>query len=214
MKKVLATAMALAMLASAVTINAGAAYPSDPNHFTDDTSGLNSSNAGISANGAKDPIASKDVEVKIQTSGDVNTTHVYAISYSHTELTFTYKMGGTRVWNPETLKYENKDGGGTWNRATQEITVKNYSDLGVKITAAVNQDGLPEQGNVTVTAAKKTDGGAEIVLASAYNSDNPQSSVATEGIFEVKVDGSPVNEYTTAVKMATITLTVNKNNGP
>lgn len=65
MKKVLATAMALAMLASAVTINAGAAYLSDPNHFTDDTSGLNSSNAGISANGVKDPIASKDVEVKI-----------------------------------------------------------------------------------------------------------------------------------------------------
>lgn len=214
MKKVLATAMALAMLASAVTINAGAAYLSDPNHFTDDTSGLNSSNAGISANGVKDPIASKDVEVKIQTSGDVNTTHVYAISYSHTELTFTYEMGGTRVWNPETLKYENKDGGGTWSRATQEITVKNYSDLGVKITAAVDQEGLPEQGNVTVTAEKKTDGGAEIELASAYNSGNPQASAATEGIFEVKVDGSPVNEYTTAVKMATITLTVNKNNGP
>lgn len=214
MKKVLATAMALAMLASAVTINAGATYLSDPNHFTDDTSGLNGNNAGISANGARDPIASKDVEVKIQTSGDVNTTNVYAISYSHTELTFTYEMGGTRVWNPETLKYENKGGGGTWSRDTQEITVKNYSDLGVKITAAVDQEGLPEQGNVTVTAAKKTDGGAEIELASAYNSSNPQASAATEGIFEVKVAGSPVNEYTTAVKMATITLTVNKINGP
>ena len=214
MKKVLATAMALAMLASAVTINAGAAYRDDPNHFTDDTPGLNSDSAGISATTAKNPIASKNVEVKIQTSGDVNTTHVYAISYSHTELTFTYEMGGTRVWNPETLKYENKDGGGIWNRDTQEITVKNYSDLGVKITAAVAQEGLPEQGNVTVTAEKKTDGGTEIELASAYNSGNPQASAATEGIFEVKVDGSPVNEYATAVKMATITLTVNKINGP
>lgn len=211
MKKILATTLALAMLAGAMTVSAGAAYSDDSNHFTDDKA-ANSNTAGVEASTiAEDTIASKDVTVKIQTTGNINTTHVYAISYSKTELTFTYEMGGTRIWNPETLKYENKDSGGNWNVETQEIKVTNYSDLGVKVTAAVDQTDMAEKGAVTVTAEKKTDGGSEIQLGSAYNSGNPLVSAATEGIFEVKVTGKPVNEYETAVQLAKITLTVSKN---
>ena len=210
MKRILTLALALAMLAGVLTIPAGATYETvDTNHFTADDA-TNTDSAGTIATTAQDPIGSEDVIVKVATTGTVNTTNVYAITYSVTELTFTYNQGGTRIWNPETLKYENSGTGGNWDSETQEITVKNYSDLAVKVSAAVDQTGMAEEGNVTVTATKKGDTVTEIQLESAYNSTMPSQSKATEGVFEVKVAGTPVNEYGTATQMAKITLTVNK----
>lgn len=211
MKKILATTLALAMLAGAMTVSAGATYKQDPNHFTTDTSGLNKDNAGISANTAEDPISEKTVTVNVITNQPGTTTNVYAVSYSATTLTFTYDMGGGKVWNPEELKYENTGTGGGWQaNGVQELTVTNYSDLGVKVTAKVNQTDMAEEGAVTVTATKKGDVATEITLDSAYNSGNPSASQATSGTFEVKVDGTPTYEYTTATKLAEITLTLEK----
>lgn len=211
MKKVLATAMALAMLASAVTINAGATYKDDPNHFTSDTPGLNKADAGINAYTAPDPIATQKVTVNLQTNQPGTTTNVYAVSYSITTLTFVYDMGGGKVWNPEELKYENTGTGGGWqSNGTNEIIVTNYSDLAVKVTASVSQTDMDEEGIVTVTATKKDDVSSELTLASAYNSSNPAASAATTDTFEVKVTGTPTYEYATPTKLAEITLTLSK----
>ena len=210
-KKLLASLVSAAMLISAVTVGSYAAkYTEDPNHFTDDTPDLNQADAGIDASSAQDPIATKEVAVNVKTNQPGSTTHVYAVSYSHTELIFTYNMGGSKVWNPDELRYENIGGSGDWASATQDLTVTNYSDLAVKVTASVSQAGLPEEGVVTVTATQKGEVGSEITLGSAYNSGGPDSSAATSGTFEIKVDGKPRYEYTTATKIAAVTLTLAK----
>ena len=210
MKRVLSLALALCLVVGMFTVGASAKYSEDPNHFTADDAG-NQNTAGIDASTVVgDEIAKKEVTVNIKTTLPGSTTNVYAVSYSVTDRTFTYNMGGAKIWNPEELKYETAGGAGTWSNDTQEITVTNYSDLPVKVEASVDQTGMAEEGVVTVTAEKKTDGGREIELASAYNSSTPSLSAATSGIFEVKVSGTPTYEYTTATKLATITLTLTK----
>lgn len=210
MKRVVTLALALCLVVSMSTMAAGAKYSEDPNHFTDDNAG-NDDTAGIDASTVVgDEIAKKEVTVHIKTTMPGSTTNVYAVSYSLTELTFTYNMGGAKIWNPEELKYETTGGAGTWSNDTQEITVTNYSDLSVKVSASVDQSGMAEEGVVTVTAEKKSGGGNELELASAYNSGTPSQSAATSGVFEVKVSGTPTYEYTAPTKLAAITLTLTR----
>lgn len=203
MKKVLATAMALAMLASAVTINAGAAYLSDPNHLTADNAG-NTSTAGTPA-GVGDTtdteIGSKEVTVKLQSSSTGGTTHVYAVSFSATELTFVWNNSATTVWNPETLKYETTNDEGSWVAASQEITVNNYSDVAIKVKP---DNAAPTSSDTGVTLSV-TD---ELSLASAY--DNTAVGSVKSGTITVTVSGTPETAYPTATEIAKFTLKVTR----
>lgn len=203
MKKVLATAMALAMLASAVTINAGAVYSSDPNHLTSDNAG-NTSTAGTPAGTDDTPdteIGSKDVTVKLQSVSTGGTTNVYAVSFSATELTFLWNNSATTVWNPETLKYETSNDNGSWSAASQAITVKNYSDVAIKVTPDKT---APTSSDAGVTLSV-TD---ELSLASAY--DNSQTGSVKSGTITVTVTGSPKAAYPTATEIAKFTLKVTR----
>ena len=136
MKKVLATCMALAMLAGAMTVNAGATYKGDPNHLTEDTA--NNANKAGKAAGTTDTtdteIGKQTIPVKIQTVSGGGTTNVYAVSFSTTEVTFTWNNTATTIWNPETLKYETTNDSGSWAAESQKITVNNYSDVAIKVT--------------------------------------------------------------------------------
>lgn len=203
MKKVLATAMALAMLASAVTINAGAAYLSDPNHLTADNAG-NTSTAGTPA-GVDDTtgteIGSKEVTVKLKSSSTGGTTHVYAVSFSATELTFVWNNSATTVWNPETLKYETTNDNGSWSAASQAITVNNYSDVAIKVTP---DNTAPTSSDVGVTLSV-TD---ELSLASAY--DNTAVGSVKSDTITVTVSGTPETAYPTATEIAKFTLKVTR----
>ena len=203
MKKVLATAMALAMLASAVTINAGAAYLSDPNHLTADNAG-NASSAGTPA-GVDDTtdteIGSKEVTVKLQSSSTGGTTHVYAVSFSATELTFVWNNSATTVWNPETLKYETTNDEGSWVAASQPITVNNYSDVAIKVKP---DNAAPTSSDTGVTLSV-TD---ELLLASAY--DNTAVGSVKSGTIMVTVSGTPETAYPTATEIAKFTLKVTR----
>lgn len=203
MKKVLATAMALAMLASAVTINAGAAYLSDPNHLTADNAG-NTSTAGTPAevgDTTDTEIGSKEVTVKLQSSSTGGTTHVYAVSFSATELTFVWNNSATTVWNPETLKYETTNDEGSWVAASQEITVNNYSDVAIKVKP---DNAAPTSSDTGVTLSV-TD---ELLLASAY--DNTAVGSVKSGTITVTVSGIPETAYPTATEIAKFTLKVTR----
>lgn len=203
MKKVLATAMALAMLASAVTINAGAAYLSDSNHLTDNNAG-NTSRAGTPAEvGDKTDteIGSKDVTVKLQSSSTGGTTNVYAVSFSATELTFVWNNSATTVWNPETLKYETTNDEGSWVATSQVITVNNYSDVAIKVTPDKT---APTSSDAGVTLSV-TD---ELSLASAY--DNKAVGSVKSGTITVAVTGTPKTAYPTATEIAKFTLKVTR----
>ncbi len=217
MKKCLALALSLCLAASMSILSSWATYLEDDNHFTGDTVSVSTDsgpqNAGINASTVTDSeIASQDVTVKLQTSGSQTTTHVYAISYSATELTFTYQQGGSRTWNPEKLQYDIAGDGGQWNAQTQAITVTNYSDLPVDVTAAVGANTI-ETGNVTVTAEVTGQTGVStLALASAY--DGGTTGTAKSGTFDVKIDGKPSTEYLTASELVKLTLTVAKHEEP
>lgn len=204
MKKVLATAMALAMLASAVTINAGATYLSDSNHLTDNNAG-NTSRAGTPA-GVDDTtdteIGSKEVTVKLQSSSTGGTTHVYAVSFSATELTFVWNNSATTVWNPETLKYETTNDEGSWVATSQVITVNNYSDVAIKVKP---DNAAPTSSDTGVTLSVTND---ELSLASAY--DNTAVGSVKSGTITVTVSGTPATAYPAATEIAKFTLKVTR----
>ena len=153
-------------------------------------------------------VGTAEVDVKLSTTDNAATTHVYAVSYDVQELSFEYGFGGNRIWNPETLQYEYESNTSAWNAATGDITIYNYSDQGVKIGAEAS--GSTADG-VTVAVYKKDDDTKaikEITLDSAYMSQGT-TSAATSGAFTVEVTGAPKTDYSDA-SIATITLTVSK----
>lgn len=201
MKKVLASTLALAMLVGAMTVNAGATYKSDPNHLTEDTAN-NTDTAGKAAgisDTANTEIGKQTVPVKVQTVSDGGTTNVYAVSFSATEVTFTWNNTATTIWNPETLKYETKNDTGSWKEATQIITVNNYSDVAIKVTPDTTTPTSADAG-VTLTVTDS------LSLASAY--DGTVTGSVKSGDITVTVSGTPANTYLDATKIADITLTV------
>ena len=227
MKRILAITMTLAMLLGLMTIGASAAtssgyFPTSVtnNHFTDDTAGnsgdastgnAGNAHAGVAANTIlENEIASKEIPVNVTIGGDFTTTHVYAITYDVTEVNFTYNMGGSQIWNPETLQYESDGTNGTWGTTSKTITVKNYSDLAVDVTASADQVTTNEEVAITIDGGT---GPVEKSLAAAYKVGG--SSVETT-TFAVAVDtvttGTLTGGYQTndEIQIGTITLTVEK----
>ena len=213
MKRILAVATTMAMLLGLMTIGASAApstYMTGKGtagnyHITEDMAG-NDDRAGEVVTGNE--VGTAEVDVKLSTTDNAATTHVYAVSYDVQELSFEYGFGGNRIWNPETLQYEYESNTSAWNAATGDITIYNYSDQGVKIGAEAS--GSTADG-VTVAVYKKDDDTKaikEITLDSAYMSQGT-TSAATSGAFTVEVTGAPKTDYSDA-SIATITLTVSK----
>lgn len=92
MKRFYALVLAVALLVSAMSLTAGAAYLDDANHFTVDDA-ANDDEAGTAKTddhiaGAK--IGAREIPVKFTVGGEGKTTNVYAISYDASELVFTY----------------------------------------------------------------------------------------------------------------------------
>ena len=213
MKRILAVATTMALLLGVMTVGASAApttYMTGEGtagnyHITEDMAG-NDDRAGEVVTGNE--VGTAEVDVKLSTTDNAATTHVYAVSYDVQELSFEYGFGGNRIWNPETLQYEYESNTSAWNAATGDITIYNYSDQGVKIGAEAS--GSTADG-VTVAVYKKDDDTKaikEITLDSAYMSQGT-TSAATSGAFTVEVTGAPKTDYSDA-SIATITLTVSK----
>ena len=200
MKRILAAAVSLAMLVSLMTVGASATYMDDSNKITSNGAGNNSS-AGQAAIGTENEslgIGTVDVKIKNGTAG--GTTHVYAVTYDVTELTFTYGDGSGQIWNPETLQYNTLGGSGAWSQNSQNITITNYSDLPIKVTPSFNP--TAETGNVTVAL------GEALALPSAATGMEDGTGEAQKGTISVTVSGAPVGYYATAASIGTITLTV------
>lgn len=203
MKKVLATGMALAMLVGAMTGNAGAAYSKSGNNFNEDNA-TNTSTAGeVALTGANgEEIGSADVTVKLQTGAAGAVTHVYAVSYDVKELTFVYGSSASKIWNPETLKYETVGNTDGWTTKSQTINITNYSDLPVKVEATVNT--LSDTG-VSIDTPEA------LQLDSAAPADMAQTGEAKSGSLTFTMTGTPLGVYETASNIGTITLKVTNN---
>ncbi len=220
MKKVLATAMALAMLASAVTINAGAVYSDGPNSFTPANTANNTGNlnvdprpanhldkAGVAATTAAngESVGQATVDIKVKTGDAGSTIHVYAVTYSVTELNFQYGNAADIIWNPETLKYETVPSSGSgWTNPSQDITVTNYSDLPIKVEATVQNK---TDAGVTITP----DSTLELESAAPTGS-TAGTGTAKTGTISVEVSGAPTGSYTDGfTKIGELLLKVTNN---
>ena len=203
MKKFLALTVSLAMLMGVLTVSASAAYMSEANKITGDGAG-NTNTAGTAA-GASDTtgtvIGTKDVTVNIKTSSEGGTTHVYAVAVDTTELTFTWSNSATTIWNPETLKYETSTDEGSWTQSSFDITVTNYSDVGITVTPSTT---TPDSADAGVTVAVSE----AVNIDSAY--DGTTTGTAKTGKITVTVSGEPESVYADPAQLATFTLNVTR----
>ena len=211
MKKALAAGMALAMLVSAMTVSAGAVYSTGGNNINTANNAQNSATAGqIAGNGGTgvdgEQVGTADVTVNLKTGAPGDVTHVYAVSYDVTELTFTYGAAAGKIWNPVSLQYETTTGSSDhrWTISEQSITVTNYSDLKVKVDATVNL--TRESGNITITPAPSS-----LELASAAPADMSGTGKEKSGTITFTATGDPIGVYETATPIGTITLKVHNN---
>ena len=209
MKRILALTLSLAMLAGLMTVSAVAAesstlYNEGSSNVEYDATGPSgeheshkntSHGGGVVAGTGDNPtnypeddvIATGSVGVKGWTNTNPGSvTHVYAVSITTTELTFSYGNAGTSyIWDPSKLQYVSQgtsDGG--WQEKGQEILVTNYSDLPVDVTAEyASQPGFGAiSGTITDTDDTNPDGTISLAAATTGIEEN-YSGIGT------KVDG-------------------------
>lgn len=160
---------------------------------------------GIPAGSASTPIGSSQADVNISASG--NTVNVYAVDITFGDMTFTY--GTATKWNPDTHTYEVVEGGeAVWRpTGTPDIVIDNHSDLPISYDIAASDEnqakyGAKVQFDGQDTATGTIDRCPVAASASAVPSKTVMVSVVTEGDVQ--------NITTTAVKLATITVTITK----
>lgn len=203
MKKLATMATALALLATVMAAPAAATYKNDPNHLTEDTAN-NNDKAGQEANVSDTTdtgIGTQVIPIKVQTVSDGGTTNVYAVSFSATEVTFTWNNTATTIWNPETLQYETKNDTGSWKNTKQTITVNNYSDVSIKVTPDYTAPISSDEG-ITLSVTDS------LSLDSAY--DGTVTGSVKSGDITITASGTPANTYLDATKIANLTLTVTR----
>lgn len=128
MKKLFATALALAMVLSLSTTALAAG---------------NVNGAGV---GSQDPI---DVTAKY--NDDATEPTVYSVDLTWEDMTFTYNESGTRTWDPDTHTYTDTTSAG-WDKVTAAVTATNHSNAEVKVSFTYTP-----QGDTGVTASMSKD---------------------------------------------------------
>ena len=128
MKKLFATALALAMVLSLSTTALAAG---------------NVNGAGV---GSQDPI---DVTAKY--NDDATEPTVYSVDLKWDDMTFTYNEFGTRTWDPDTHTYTDTTSAG-WDKVTAAVTATNHSNAEVKVSFTYTP-----QGDTGVTASMSKD---------------------------------------------------------
>lgn len=159
---------------------------------------------GIPAGSASTPIGSSQAEVNISASG--TTVNVYAVDINFGDMTFTY--GTTTKWNPTTHKYEVVDGGtAEWSATgTPNIVIENHSDLSIDYAIAASNE------NQTTYGAKVQFGGQDTASGTIEKCPVEPVAVPSKTVtVSVVTEGTVQNITTTAVKLATITVTITAN---
>ena len=110
MKKLFATLLAVAMLAS-MSVTAFAA---------DDT---------VTTDGG-----SKDISVNAKYVDGVSTPDVISADIEWGAMEFTYSVGGTKVWDAQTHQYTVTGATGGWSENGNTVKVTNHSNVDVKAT--------------------------------------------------------------------------------
>ena len=182
MKKLFATILAVAMLAS-VSVTAFAA---ETNHGTQDTE--------ITVNGS-------------YVSGAAGSS-VISVDIEWGDMEFTYSVGGTKIWDAQTHQYTVTDATGGWSENGNNVKVTNHSNVDVKATFTY----APESGNTLTGAfnydnSKTADSTGAVSLAAGVVG---QVSAADYVTAALKLSGTPSSTMTDFTKVGTITVKITK----
>ena len=148
-----------------------------------------------------------DVTASIN-DGEGSVTHVYAVSINTTSLSFTYGNNATSyIWNPSKLQYDLVTGSGGDNgwSGSQSISVTNYSDLPVDVTAAYQA----ETGHEGITASFSTSDTLSLDAATDGITGTSGTGTKVDGTFTMSLTGAPGALADNTV-IGTVTLTFSK----
>ena len=207
MKRVLTLAMVLCLAVSMFTVAASANYSNDGYTKITKDGAANAGNYGTAA-GPDDTtgteIGKQEIPINVVTNSKGGIVHVYAVTISATELTFTWNNTANTIWNPEILDYET-GAAGSWDNVSRTITINNYSDVGITVTPN-NTTIDTSDANLEVTVDPA------INIPSAYVEDG--TNQMQSGTIDVSLtDAKPDGTYLKATPIATLTLTITRNDG-
>ena len=160
MKKLFATLLAVAMLAS-VSVTAFAAT----NDGTQDTK--------ITVNGS-------------YVSGAAGSS-VISVDIEWEAMDFTYSAASQGTWNPATHAYDGQTAGG-WSDNTPSITVKNHSNVAVNATLGFTADVTGVVGTFTEASGTENDNILNLATAEGTEVANAPTATANFGISGAAID--------------------------
>ena len=161
MKKLFATLLAVAMLAS-VSVTAFAA---ETNHGTQDTE--------ITVNGS-------------YVSGAAGSS-VISVDIEWEAMNFTYSATSEGTWNPATHAYDGQTEGG-WSDNTPAITVTNHSNVAVNATLGFTADVTGVVGTFTEASGTENDNILNLATAEGTEVANAPTASANFGISGAAID--------------------------
>ena len=161
MKKLFATLLAVAMLAS-VSVTAFAA---ETNHGTQDTE--------ITVNGS-------------YVSGAAGSS-VISVDIEWEAMNFTYSATSEGTWNPATHAYDGQTEGG-WSDNTPAITVTNHSNVAVNATLGFTADVTGVVGTFTEASGTENDNILNLATAEGTEVANAPTATANFGISGAAID--------------------------
>lgn len=141
----------------------------------------------------------QSIDVEAKYSGGTETPTVYSVDVSWGAMEFTYAVGGTSDWNPETHEYVDNTTA-QWTANGNKVSVTNHSNAGV--TASFAFDALE-----TYSGISGTFDNASVELPSAEG--KAVNAAELTGSAALTLDGVLNSSMTDFTKIGAITVTIN-----
>lgn len=141
---------------------------------------------------------STSIDVKAKYAGETTAPTVYNVDMSWGAMEFTYAVGGTRDWNPETHEYKDNTTA-KWVENGNTVTVTNHSNASVETSFAF--DAMDTYDTVT----GKFDN-AKMTLPSAEG--KAVDAAELTGTTKLTLSGTLESNVTALTKIGTITVTI------
>lgn len=138
------------------------------------------------------------IDVSAKYSDNTESPIVYNVELTWEAMEFTYAVGGTNVWNPDTHEYES-DVSANWIANGNKLTLTNHSNAEVNASLQFNADEM-------YNSVKGNFDNSEVVLPSAENKTVDASELTSTSA--LSLSGSLNSDVTELTKVGTITVII------